>query len=65
MPTALSPEGRRVTCRYLRRSGDQCTAEVAEPDGEILLCTKHISLTLELVNHLAGGSVTATLGKPA
>lgn len=45
----------RITrCRYLRRNNDQCTGEVVDPDGEILLCTKHLARALELVQiHMA------------
>lgn len=37
---------RIITCRYLRRSGTQCTAEAVHPDGDILLCTEHLGLAL-------------------
>lgn len=33
---------RLIRCRYLRRNGQQCTAEVADPDMEVLLCPKHL-----------------------
>jgi hypothetical protein len=36
-------------CRYLRRNGDRCTAEVADPDESILLCTKHLAAAWSLV----------------
>ncbi len=35
---------RVVTCRYLRRSGAQCTAEAA--DEQVLLCTRHLGEVL-------------------
>jgi hypothetical protein len=31
------------TCRRLNRYGDRCTAEVAYPDGESQLCSKHLA----------------------
>ena len=40
---------RRTTCRYLRRDNNQCTGEAVDPNGEILLCTKHLARALELV----------------
>lgn len=41
---------RRVTCRYLRRgAAGQCTAEAADPEAEVLLCTRHLSLAMELL----------------
>lgn len=51
---------RRITCRYLRRDSNQCTGEAVDPDGEILLCTKHLARALQLVQvHMATASVTA------
>lgn len=40
-----------VQCRYLRRSGEQCTAEAldASASAEILLCAKHAGRVIELV----------------
>lgn len=40
---------RRVTCRYLGKRDHQCTAEVVDPDGEILLCTEHLGRALQLI----------------
>lgn len=40
---------RRTTCRYLRRDNNQCTGEAVDPEGEILLCTKHLARSIELV----------------
>lgn len=36
-------------CRYLRRNDQRCTAEVADPDESILLCTKHLAAAWTLV----------------
>ena len=38
-------------CRYLRRSGERCTAEAAAADhyAEVLLCVKHLGRAMELV----------------
>jgi hypothetical protein len=30
-----------VRCRYLRLNDQQCTAEALDPDGDILVCSKH------------------------
>lgn len=40
---------RRITCRYLRRSGEQCTGQVTDENAEILLCPKHLARAIELV----------------
>lgn len=40
---------RRITCRYLRKDSNQCTAEAVDPSGEILLCIKHMARTIEMV----------------
>ena len=40
---------RRTTCRYLRRDSNQCTGEAVDPDGEILLCTKHMARAVVLM----------------
>lgn len=45
MTTAI----RRVTCRYLGKRDNQCTAEVVDPDGEILLCPEHLARALQLI----------------
>jgi phage terminase Nu1 subunit (DNA packaging protein) len=37
-----------VTCRYLRRNEQQCTAEAADPDAEVLLCTKHLARAMRV-----------------
>jgi hypothetical protein len=48
MTPTEAPE-RRITCRYLRRSGDQCTGQVTDSNAEILLCQKHLARAIELV----------------
>lgn len=46
---------RRITCRYLRRNDERCTAEVADPEGDILLCTKHLTRAMYMIRaRLAG-----------
>ena len=39
-------------CRYLRRNGEQCTAEAMDsrPDAEILLCQKHAAKVMQMIN---------------
>lgn len=39
-----------IRCRYLGRRDMQCTAEVVDEQGEILLCTKHLGRAVELLN---------------
>lgn len=36
-------------CRYLLRTGEQCTGEVADPEGEVKLCTRHLARALEML----------------
>jgi hypothetical protein len=33
----------------LGKRDHQCTAEVVDPDGEILLCTEHLGRALQLI----------------
>lgn len=47
--TQLAEPERRVTCRYLRRSDEQCTGEVTDEHAEILLCQKHLARALALI----------------
>lgn len=36
-------------CRYLDRYDNRCTGEVVDPNGEALLCLRHLGLALELL----------------
>jgi hypothetical protein len=49
---------RMVSCRYLRRNEQQCTAEAVDPDAEVLLCSKHLARAMRLfreaADHLGG-----------
>lgn len=36
-------------CRYLRQNEQRCTAEVVDPDADILLCTKHLARAMALI----------------
>ena len=47
-PPAPAPP-RLVRCRYLRLNDTQCTAEAADPAGDVLLCTKHLARALRLI----------------
>lgn len=38
-----------TVCRYLGRHDNQCTAEVLDPDGPILICAKHAARVMRLV----------------
>lgn len=51
-------------CRYLRRSHDQCTGEAADPNGEILLCPKHLARALELVHRWKKVTAAITASTP-
>lgn len=53
MPTTTTTD-RRITCRVANRLGDLCTGEAVDPDGEILLCLKHLGRALELFRRRAG-----------
>jgi hypothetical protein len=48
--------GRRITCRYLTRDGNQCTGEAADAEGEITLCLKHLARAFELIQHRMPGA---------
>jgi hypothetical protein len=47
-----------MTCRYLNRYAVQCTGEPVDPDGEVLLCTRHLGNALELLK-AKGFTITA------
>lgn len=38
-----------TSCRYLRRSGEQCTAEAVDDQADLLLCAKHLGKALVLL----------------
>lgn len=40
---------RRVTCRVIRRNGNQCTAEAVDPEADLLICTEHLARALRLI----------------
>lgn len=41
-----------ITCRYVDRHGNRCTAEVLDPDGELLLCLRHTVAAVEYAHHV-------------
>lgn len=45
----MTPTDRLIRCRYLRRNSQQCTGEAVDPDGDILLCTKHLARAIAMV----------------
>lgn len=51
--TSSIPLGREGICRYTDYSAGarMCTAEAADPDAELLLCTRHLALALRLLTH--------------
>ncbi|MEU4675746.1 hypothetical protein [Micromonospora sp. NPDC023737] len=44
---------RLTRCRYRRRNDDMCTGEAVDPDGDVLLCQKHLGRAVALVRHAA------------
>ncbi len=39
-------------CQYLRSNlKGRCTAEAADPNGEVILCAHHLALAMELVQN--------------
>lgn len=57
MPTTTE---RRITCRYLRKDSNQCTGQVADELGEILLCVEHLGRAMELLQRkMPGGTRSA------
>lgn len=40
----------KVFCRYLRLSDRQCTGEAVDPDGDVLLCSKHLARAMVMIN---------------
>lgn len=49
----------KAQCRYLRRNDEQCTAEAAAPEADILLCTKHLSRAYRMVRAQMAALATA------
>lgn len=40
----------RITrCRYMRLSGEMCTGEALDPNGDVLICAKHAARIMALV----------------
>ena len=41
-----------IYCRYLRRNGEQCTAEAidGDPDSEVVICQKHAAAVMRQIN---------------
>ena len=37
-----------ATCRYVRRNGKLCVDDAVDPEGEILLCAKHLTRAIRL-----------------
>lgn len=53
LSTIPHPTDRIPRCRLLDAIGNRCTAEVAEPDGEIQMCIRHLSLAMIMVQRRA------------
>lgn len=39
-------------CKYTVEHGHRCTAEAVDPDGELLLCYRHLAAAVELIRSL-------------
>lgn len=43
-------DARVVLCRVLRRgTSGQCTGEAVDPNGELLICSRHLARAIELL----------------
>lgn len=42
-----------MACKYTVEHGHRCTAEAVDPDGELLLCGRHLAAAVELIRSLA------------
>ncbi|WP_141579673.1 hypothetical protein [Actinomadura sp. WMMA1423] len=47
MPITEQAPKRIIRCRYLRQNDEQCTAEVLDPEADVLLCLKHSARVVE------------------
>lgn len=47
--TASTPSQPVIRCRYRRQSGEMCTAEVLDPNADILICAKHAARVMALI----------------
>jgi hypothetical protein len=52
---------RIVRCRMTNKTNDRCTAEAADPNGELLICERHLALALELIAVRIGREALAGL----
>jgi hypothetical protein len=43
-------DNRIVTCRVLNRYGHQCTGEAVDPEGELLICVRHLAMAQRLIH---------------
>ena len=49
-------QDRKTRCRYLKRDGNQCTAEAVDDTADVLLCAKHVALVMELLKDRLGAA---------
>lgn len=40
-------------CSIVRRSGDRCTAEALDPNGDVLICSKHAARVMQMLRERA------------
>lgn len=41
---------RAVRCRVLDKHSNPCTGEVVDPDGELLICPRHLAMAMRLLD---------------
>ncbi len=51
---------RIIRCRVLGKHSNPCTGEAVDPDGELLICERHLAAALRIFNERM-----AALGAPA
>lgn len=53
-------EARATRCHYLKGPEGQtarCTGEVADPDADLLMCTRHLAMAFRMFTALTGRSL--------
>jgi len=44
----------------MNRWNNRCTGEAVDPDGEILICQRHLALAVEMLGHMKGVEIIIT-----
>lgn len=55
-PASGPTTDRAVRCRYRRRNDEMCTGGAVDPDGDVLLCTKHLARAMTLIRTVTARS---------